>query len=91
MPLLNPDLWPWWLSGMLILIAFRTASAVAIHASRGWNASFAWLNTARIGVFSTVVLYLLITNQLFNPDFSHHTHGRGDLPPVVGGVLAVLF
>lgn len=91
MPLLNPDLWPWWLGGMLILIAFRTALAIAVYASRCWNFSFAWLNTALAVVFSALVLYLLITSQLFNPDFLHHTLGRGDLPPLVGGVLAVLF
>lgn len=91
MPLLNPDLWPWWLGGMLILIAFRTALAIAVYASRGWNSKFAWLNTALAFVFSALVTYLLITNQLFNSDFVHHALGRRDLPPLAGGVLAVLF
>jgi hypothetical protein len=89
-PLLNPDLWPWWLGGMLILIAFRTALAIAVYASRGWNSSFAWLNTTLAVGFSALVTYLLITSQLFNPDFVHYTLGRGALPPSVGGILAVL-
>ena len=91
MPLVDPDLWPLWLGGMLILLAFRSALAIAVYASRGWNSSFAWLNTALAVVLSALLAYLLLTNQLFNPDFVHHTLGRGDLPPMVGGVLAFLF
>lgn len=90
MPVLNAELWPWWLGGMLILIAFEAALAIAVYARHGWNAGFAWLNTVLAVVFSTVILYLLITSQLFNPEFVGYTLDRGDVPPEVGRILAIL-
>lgn len=90
MPVLNPELWPWWLGGVLALIAIEAALAITVYAARGWNPGFAAVNTVLAIAFSALILYLLSTGQLFNPDFLHYTLGRGDVSPGVGRMLAAL-
>lgn len=90
MPVLHPDLWPWWLGAALVLIAAEAALAIAVFANRGWNRSFAMLNTLLAVVFTAGSLYLLVTGQLLNPEFVEFTLGRADVPSDVGHILAVL-
>lgn len=69
MSLLNPELWPWWLSGALALIVLEAALAIAVYARRGWRPGLAVANTVLAVVFTAGALYLLVTGQLVNPDF----------------------
>ncbi len=90
MPILDPALWPWWLGGLFALMAAEAALAIAVYARRGWNARFAALNTLLAIVVPAGSLYLLLTGQLFNPDFLAFTLGRADVGPEVGRILAIL-
>ncbi|WP_194420439.1 permease prefix domain 1-containing protein [Microbacterium abyssi] len=90
MPILNPELWPWWIGGGLILMGVEAALAIAIYAGRGWRPGFAMLNTVLAIVFAAGALYLLISGRLLNPDFLDFTLGRADVPSEVGRILAVL-
>lgn len=90
LPVLNPELWPWWLGGALVVLAAEAALAIAVHASRGWRAPFAAINSALAVVFAAGALYLLVTGQLVNPAFVEFTMGRGDVPVDVERILAIL-
>lgn len=69
LPMLNPDLWPWWLAIAFALIGAEGALAIAVYGNRGWNRALATLNTALAAVFAAGVLYLLVAGQLLNPEF----------------------
>lgn len=67
-PVLNPDLWPWWIVGLLVLIAAEAALAIAVYRSGGWNTWFAVINTVIALAFAIPAIALLATAQLVNPD-----------------------
>lgn len=89
-PVLHPDLWPWWTGGALVVIGLEAALAIAIFAGRGWRAGLAVLNTVLALVFAAGSILLLVTGQLLNPEFVEFTLGRGDMPADVGRIVAVL-
>lgn len=90
MPVLHPELWPWWIAGALVLIGAEAAVAIGVYARRSWNASLAAANTVLAVVFSAATVYLLTTDRLLNPEFIQFTTGRGDMPADVGLILAAL-
>ncbi|UOE44416.1 permease prefix domain 1-containing protein [Agromyces larvae] len=67
MPLLNPELWSFWLPYFLVLIAVTAAFSVAIYAW-GWTWWLALANLALQVAFTVPALWLLLTGQLVNPD-----------------------
>lgn len=68
-PALDPRLWPWWITGLLILMAAKTALVIAVYLTRGWNAAFAVINTALALVFAIAATALLLAGTLVNPEF----------------------
>lgn len=68
-PALDPRLWPWWITGLLILMAAKTALVIAVYLTRGWNAAFAVINTALGFVFAIAATALLLAGTLVNPEF----------------------
>ncbi|GAA5153011.1 permease prefix domain 1-containing protein [Microbacterium pseudoresistens] len=89
-PMLNPELWPWWLGGALVLIAAEAALAIAVYANRGWTRAFAAINTLLAVVFAAGTLVLLAAGRLLSPAFLDFTLGRSDVPDEVARILAVL-
>lgn len=87
---LNPELWPWWLGGMFVLIAAEAALAIAIYRNRGWTSRFAAFNTLLAVAFTVGALYLLQARELLNPEFLDLTLGRDDVPGDVGRTLAII-
>lgn len=65
---LNPDLWSFWLPYFLVLIVLEMLFAVAIYLW-GWNWPLAVANLVLNVAFTVPALWLLATEQLFNPDF----------------------
>ena len=66
-PLLDPDLWSFWIPYFLVLIVLEMLFAIAIYAW-GWNW---WLATANLMLnvaFIVPALWLFITGQLINPE-----------------------
>lgn len=66
---LNPELWPWWITGLFVLIALEAALAVAVHATGRWTLPLAGLNAALNIALAVPALALLSAGQLINPDF----------------------
>jgi hypothetical protein len=67
-PVLDPDLWSFWLPYFLVLIALEMLFAVAIYL-QGWTWPLAIANLVLNVAFTVPALWLLASGQLFNPAF----------------------
>lgn len=67
-PVLDPALWSFWLPYFLVLIVLEMLFAVAIYLW-GWNWPLAIANLVLNVAFTVPALWLLATEQLFNPAF----------------------
>lgn len=90
MPILNPGLWPWWITATMVLIGAEALLAIAVYARRGWSSALAVVNTVLAIVFAAGAVHLVVTGQLLNPDFLAATLYRDDVPSDVGQILSVL-
>ena len=88
-PVLNPELWSFWLPYFLALIALEVLFAVAVYAS-GWNW---WLVAAKLVLniaFTVPALWLLLTGQLLSPEVLEAMRWPwGDAGPIVLTVIVV--
>lgn len=66
--ILSPNLWPWWATGMLVLLAAEVALVVGVYLAGRWNATAAIVNTALALVFAISATALLATGRLVNPE-----------------------
>ncbi|TFD91371.1 permease prefix domain 1-containing protein [Cryobacterium serini] len=66
--ILNPDLWPWAISGLFTLIAARAALSVRILIVGRWTTSMAILNTTLAILFMSLITTLLGWGELINPE-----------------------
>lgn len=66
-PLLDPDLWSFWIPYFLVLIVLEMLFAIAIYAW-GWNWWLAAANLVLNVAFVVPALWLFTTGQLINPE-----------------------
>ena len=66
-PLLDPDLWSFWIPYFLVLILLEMLFAIAIYAW-GWNWWLAAANLVLNVAFVVPALWLFTTGQLINPE-----------------------
>lgn len=67
-PVLDPDLWSFWLPLVLALLAVEAAFEVVKHRAGGtWTIPFATVNTVLGAIFAAPVVHLAATDQLLNP------------------------
>jgi hypothetical protein len=66
-PLLDPDLWTFWIPYFLVLILLEMLFAIAIY-SWGWNWWLAVANLVLNVAFVVPALWLFTTGQLINPE-----------------------
>lgn len=90
LPILNPELWPWWMTALFILLVAEMLLAIGVYLAGRWNVAFAVINTALALAFAIPALYLLISGQLVNPDFLHFlaTEHAEDLASADAGAAA---
>lgn len=69
LPILNPALWPWWMTALLVILVAEMLLAIGIYVARRWTVGFAVINTILAIAFAVPALYLLVTGQLVNPAF----------------------
>lgn len=67
-PVLNPELWPWAMAGLLGLIALEIVFVIALYMRRGWNVTMALVNTALSVLFFSWVITLLVRGELFSAE-----------------------
>lgn len=78
-PILNPQLWPWWIGALFALIVLEAVFAIVLFRRRRWTTALAVLNTVLALVFAAWVLILLLRGELVNPEFlAHIVQAGGD-------------
>lgn len=67
-PVLDPDLWSFWLPLILALLAAEAVLEIVKYRAGGeWTVRFATVNTVLGAVFAAPVIYLAATDRLLNP------------------------
>lgn len=91
-PVLQPQLWSFWLPYALVLIALELAFAVVLYARRRWGWGLAVVNIVLNVAFVVPALWLTLTGRLVNPEFLDRL-GWPDaaITPVLGPILIVVF
>lgn len=77
-PILHPELWPWWTGALLLILGCEAALAVAVYARHGWTRNLATLNTIIAVVVAVAALSLLAAGRLVNPEFTDMIFGNPD-------------
>lgn len=77
LPILDPQLWPWWIGALFALIALEAVFAVMIFVRRHWSIGAAVVNTVLALAFLAWVVVLLLRGELVNPDFLAHVAAAG--------------
>lgn len=67
-PILNPDLWPWGMAGLLGLIVLEIVFAVVLYQRRGWNVPLALVNTILSVLVFSWFITLLVRGELFSAE-----------------------
>jgi hypothetical protein len=68
-PLLEPDLWSFWLPALLVLMSAGVVLQLLAYARGRWTPTLAGLRVAGDLVFGVVGIALLMTQQVLNPAF----------------------
>lgn len=66
-PLLNPALWPWWIAGLLAVMAGQAAVVLAVRRARRWTIGLATVQTVLGTVVAVAAIRLLQAGELVNP------------------------
>ncbi|MDQ0613863.1 putative membrane protein [Microbacterium sp. W4I4] len=90
LPMLNPDLWPWGIGAVLVLMAAEAALAIAVYARGQWTSALAVTNTVLAVVFMSLALTALGRGVLFNPEFVQVVFTDNGVDAEALTVLAVL-
>lgn len=90
LPLINPELWPWWIGVLFLLLAAEGALAIAVFARGRWTNGLAGVNAAlALGVMS-LGLTALGNGVLYNPEFVDRVMVANGVDSDALAVLAVL-
>ena len=69
MAILNAELWPWTMLGLLALIALEIGFAIVLYIRRRWTVTLAIVNTALAVLFFAWIITLLTDGTLFSAEF----------------------
>ncbi|WP_148574318.1 permease prefix domain 1-containing protein [Nocardioides caldifontis] len=90
-PVLDPELWTFWLPLVLVLIVAEMVFEVVKYRAGGWTTRLATLNVVLGAVFTAPVVYLAASDRLLNP---HAVAGIqehwAEFDPDVVGLIVVL-
>lgn len=67
--ILNAELWPWTMLGLLALIALEIGFAIVLYIRRRWTVTLAIVNTALAVLFFAWIITLLTEGTLFSAEF----------------------
>lgn len=77
LPILDPDLWPWGIGVLLLIIVAEAVFAVVLFRAGRWSPRLAVVNTILAVAFLAWALVLLFTGELVNPDFLAYVEAAG--------------
>lgn len=66
---LDPGLWPWWIAGLLVLMALEIALLYRVYRAGRWTYRLATVNAVLTAAFAIPAIWLLTQNRLLNPEF----------------------
>jgi hypothetical protein len=66
---LSPDLWPWWIAGLFVLMAADALIAFLVFRAGRWTFGLAAANAVLAVVLAATALWLLAEGRLLNPEF----------------------
>jgi hypothetical protein len=90
MPFLSPDLWPWWIGALFVLMVLEALLAISVYAKGRWDAGSATVNVFLNLVIAGGALWLLAQQQLINPEF-YPAIIPADSADTVSTVVSTLF
>lgn len=90
LPFLNPELWPWWITGLFVLMALEAALAVTVYLRRGWTWTLAVINAVIAIAVAVPALVLLAQGLLVNPEFFPTVLAGGQPDSNVSAILNVV-
>jgi hypothetical protein len=76
-PLLNPDLWSFWLPWFLVVLGLQIAFHLALYLRGGWTWAFAAVNTILNLAFLVPAVWLWSEGLLFDPGLVAALEGMG--------------
>jgi hypothetical protein len=92
-PIFSPELWSFWLPFLIVVLAVEVAFEVIKYRVGRWTWPLASVNLALNALFAIPAIYLLLTEQLFNPAFFEEREWAGvpdaDGPVVIGTVIVI--
>lgn len=87
---LAPELWPWWIGALLVLMVFEALLAVSVYAKGKWDLGSATVNLFLNLTIAGGALWLLAGQRLVNPEF-FTTIIPADSAETVYSVVAIVF
>ncbi|WP_156252198.1 permease prefix domain 1-containing protein [Pseudactinotalea terrae] len=75
-PILNPDLWVPWFVLLLVVLVVEAVHAVWLF-RRGWTWAVATVNAVIAVAFAAIVVPLLLTHRVLNPELLEHLGWTG--------------
>ena len=66
---LDPDLWPWWITGLLVFMAIEAALSVIVFLVGRWTIALAVVNAILDLAVAVPALWLLASGQLLNAEY----------------------
>ncbi|WP_106814864.1 permease prefix domain 1-containing protein [Microbacterium timonense] len=88
LPFLDPGLWPWWITGLFLVMALEAALAVVVYAVGRWTVGLAVVNGILNLVVAVPALWLLFEGRLINPEFFPTIIPDGGAE--VGAILSII-
>jgi hypothetical protein len=68
-PVLDPDNWSFWWPFFIVVLVLECAYAVWVYLLGGWTHTVTAVNAALGVLFTTPLVWLLVTHRFFNPEF----------------------
>ncbi|WP_282405041.1 hypothetical protein, partial [Pseudomonas sp. PS02285] len=69
MPFLSPVLWPWWIGGLLAVLAAEAVLQLIVYLNRRWTVALAIANAVLNLIVAVAAIWLLAQGHLLNPEF----------------------
>ena len=75
MPLLDQALWPWWITGLFVLIIAEAALAITVYRSGGYTVALAVINAVISATVAIPAIVLLADGRLVSPELMERLFG----------------
>lgn len=87
---LAPELWPWWIGALLVVMVLEALLAVSVYAKGKWDIGSATVNLFLNLTVAGGALWLLAQQQLINPEF-FSTVIAADSADTVYSIVTIVF